>query len=332
MIITALALSAVAGFAQNKPGTGASMPAAPKPAMATATPADADPVVITAGTVQVRKSEFEQAIKSLPQEYQQMAAGQGKRQFAEDYLRMKMLAAEGVKKGLDKDPDVLTQLNLMRENLVANAALKQLESGITVPDADTKAMYDAHQKDYEEVKARHILIAYKGGRAPQKPGKTELTEEQAKAHAEDLRKQIVAGADFAELAKKESDDTGSGANGGDLGSFGHGQMVPAFEQTAFAAKAGEVPPVVKTEFGYHVIKVESHNYTPYEQVKGTLEREAKQKKVQEALDALKNNAKPTFSESYFPVAPAVSTAPAAHGSAAPGSAAADAAAAQNPKP
>jgi len=312
MIITALALSAVAGFAQD-PNIRISETA--KPA-ATATPAAADPVIITAGAVQVRQSEFEQAVRSLPQEYQAMVAGQGKRQFAEDYLRMKMLAAEGQKRGLDRDPEVLTQLDLMRENLVAQATLKQIESGITVSDADTKAAYEAKKKDYEEVKARHILISYKGSRAPQKPGKAELTKEQAKAHAEDLRKQIVLGADFAELAKKESDDTGSGANGGDLGSFGHGQMVAAFEQAAFAAKAGDVPPVVETEFGYHILKVESHDYTPYEGVKALLEREEKQKKVQATLDALKNAAKPTFSESYFPVAPPAPPADSAAGNAA----------------
>jgi peptidyl-prolyl cis-trans isomerase C len=327
MIITALALSAVAGFAQDKPGT--TKPATAKQATtATTQAAAADPVIITAGTVQVRQSEFEQAVKSLPQEYQAMVAGQGKRQFAEDYLRMKMLAAEGQKRGLDKDPEVLTQLNLMRENLVAQAALKQIESGITVSDEDTKKTYEANKKDYEEVKARHILISYKGSRAPQKAGAPERTKEQAKAFAEDLRKQLIAGADFAELAKKESDDTGSGANGGDLGSFGHGQMVAPFEQAAFAAKVGEIPPVVETEFGFHVLKVESHDYTPFEQVKGTLERDAKQKKVQAALDALKDNAKPTFSETYFPVP---SAAP-AMGSSASDAAAATPAPAPTPKP
>jgi peptidyl-prolyl cis-trans isomerase C len=304
MIITALALSAVAGFAQTTPATTG----AAKPAATATTTASADPIVITAGTVQIHQSEFEQAVRSLPQEYQQMASGPGKRQFAEDYLRMKMLAAEGSKRGLDRDPEVLQQLNLMRENLVANAALKQIENGVAVSDADAKAMYEANKKDYEEVKARHILIAYKGSRAPQKTGKAELTDEQAKAHAEELRKQILAGADFAELAKKESDDTSSGANGGDLGSFGHGQMVPAFEQAAFAAKSGEVPPVVKTEFGYHVIKIESHDYTPFDQVKANIARDAKQKKVQETLDAMKTAAKPTFNEAYFPPAPAPSAA------------------------
>src|SRR5947209_14412172 len=144
----------------------------------------------------------------------------------------------------------------MRENLVATAELKKIDNSITVSDAEVQKVYTDNAAQHEQVKARHILIAPKGSPAAQ-PGK-ELTDEQAKAKAEDLRKQIVAGANFDELAKKESDDTGSGAGGGDLGTFTRGQMVPEFEEAAFSAKVGEVTPVVKTQFGYHIIKIEGH--------------------------------------------------------------------------
>ena len=99
-----------------------------KPAAAPAQQASTDPIVIAAGDISIRQSEFEAAIKTLPQEYQQFAQGPGKKQFAEDFLRMKMLAAEGVKNGLDKDPEVVRQLALMRENLVANAQLGRIEN------------------------------------------------------------------------------------------------------------------------------------------------------------------------------------------------------------
>jgi peptidyl-prolyl cis-trans isomerase C len=290
-ILIALTLVASIGMAQQKP--------APAPAPAAAT---SDPVVIAAGDLSIKQSEFEAALKSLPAEYQQYASGSGKKQFAEDYLRMKMLAAEGTKAGLDKDPGVLSQLALMKENLVAQAQLTKIEKGITVTDEELKKKYDADKTQYEQVKARHILIAFKGSPAAQE-GKPELTEEQAKAKAEELHKQIVGGASFDELAKKESDDVGSGARGGDLGSFGRGQMVPEFEKAAFEAKKGEVTPVIRTQFGYHIIKVDDHEMTPFEQVKATLEKNERQARMQARMEEMKTNAKVTFNDTYFALAP-----------------------------
>jgi peptidyl-prolyl cis-trans isomerase C len=296
-MVIALTLVASIGMAQQKPAPAAAPAAAP-----------ADPIVIAAGDLSIKQSEFESALKSLPAEYQQYANGAGKKQFAEDYLRMKMLASEGTKAGLDKDPGVLSQLALMKENLVAQAQLTKIEKGITVSDEDLKKKYDADKAQYEQVKARHILIAFKGSPAAQE-GKPELTEEQAKAKAEDLRKQIAGGANFDELAKKESDDVGSGARGGDLGAFGRGQMVPEFEKAAFEAKAGDLTPVVRTQFGFHIIKVDEHTMTPFEEVKATLERNERQARMQAKLEEMKTNAKVTFNDTYFAVAAPAPEAP-----------------------
>ncbi len=311
-ILIALALAAPVVLAQDK--TAQAAPAA-APAT-TAAKTDTDPVVISAGAITVKKSEFEAALKTLPAEYQSFAQGPGRKQFADDYLRMRLLASEGAKAGLQNDPEVVTQLNLMRENLVATAELKRIDSGITVTDADVQKAYADGAKEYEQVKARHILIAPKGSPAAQS-GKKELSDDEAKAKAEDLRKKIVAGASFDELAKKESDDVGSGSRGGDLGSFGHGQMVPEFEEAAFKAKVGDVTPVVKTQFGYHVIKVEAHDSAPLEQVRPSIEKNLKQTRLHAALDAMKESAHPKYDEAYFapppppPAPPAADAAPAA---------------------
>ena len=308
LIIIALALVAAAAFAQTTPALAPAQAQPPAPPKAVIQ--DADPVIITAVDIKIRQSEFEGAIKTLPAEYQQYATGPGKKQFAEDYLRMKILAGEGLKNNLQNDPEVIKQLDLMRENLVASAEVKKLEASLPVTDADLKKVYDDNKKDYEQVKARHILIAFKGSAAAQ-AGKKELTDAEAKAKAEDIRKQLVAGADFAELAKKESDDTGSGSRGGDLGTFGHGQMVPEFEKAAFETKVGEISPVIRTQYGYHIIKVEQRDATPFDNVKATLEKNLRQKKLQEAIEAMKDNAKPTFNEAYFPPPPPPAAAPAA---------------------
>ncbi len=304
-ILMVLALSATFAMAQEKPVAPAA--AAPQP--------KADPVVISAGSVTVHQSEFENALKTLPEQYQAYANGPGRRQFGEDYLRMKLLAAQGYKAGLEKQTDVVDQLNLMRDNLVANAELQQLDKSVTLTDDDLKKAYEANKKDYEQVKARHVLIAFKGSPAAQQ-GKPELTDDQAKAKAEDIRKKLVAGADFAEIAKKESDDTGSGSRGGDLGAFGRNQMVPEFEEAAFNGKVGEISPLVKTQYGYHIIKVDSHDTTSFEQVRATLEKTLRQKKVQATLDTMKEGAK--FDDAYFappkqeiPAAAAPAAAPAA---------------------
>ena len=263
-----------------------------------ATPAT-DPIIIAAGDVTIRQSEFEAALDTLPEQYQQYAQGAGRKQFAEDYLRMKMLAAAGTKAGLDKDPDVIRQLDLMRQNLVANAQLQRIEKGLALSDEELRKQYEAKKADYEQLKARHILIAFKGSPAAQ-AGKPELTEEQAKAKAEELRKQIVAGTvKFEDAAKKESDDVASGTQGGELGEFNRGQMVPEFEKAAFEAKVGEITPVVRTQFGYHIIKVDEHGLTPFEQVKPTLEKNERQARLQAALEKMKNDAKPTFNDAYF---------------------------------
>ena len=292
-ITTIMVLVAAVGIAVAQE----TKPAAQQPATS------ADPIVVAAGNVSIRQSEFENALKTLPPEYQQYASGPGKKQFAEDFLRMKMLAAEGMKSGLDKDPEVVRQLNLMRENLVANAQLSRLEKTITFTDADLQKIYDANKSEHEQVRARHILVAFKGSPALQ-PGKKELTEEEAKAKAEDLKKKIAGGAKFEDLAKTDSDDSGSGARGGELGAFGRGDMVEEFEKAAFAAKPGDVVGPVRTQFGYHLIRVDEHFFRPLADVKPGLERAERQKRLQALLDEMKKNANPTFNETYFaPPAP-----------------------------
>jgi parvulin-like peptidyl-prolyl isomerase len=278
----ALAAATVAAAEQGKP----------------APTAKTDPVIITANGIAIHKSEFEGAVKTLPAQSQEFAMGPGKRQFADNYLRMRLLAAQGAKDGLQNSPDVQRQLAVMRANVIATAELKKIENGIAVSSAEVKAYYEANKKNYEQVHARHILIAPKGSAAA-KPGQKELTDAEAKAKAEELRAKLVAGADFAQLAKTESADVGSGANGGDLGSFGRGQMVPEFEKAAFEAKPGEITPVVKTQFGYHIIKVESHEITPLEQARPAIEKAIRPTKMQARLDAMKNSAGAKYDEAYF---------------------------------
>jgi peptidyl-prolyl cis-trans isomerase D len=122
-----------------------------------------------------------------------------------------------------------------------------LRTKVVVPSADIERAYNNSIEQYstpEQVRASHILLKTEG--------KDDAT---VKAKAEALLKQAKAGADFADLAKKNSEDEASAKNGGDLDYFGRGRMVPEFDQAAFAMQPGQISDLVKTQYGYHIIKV-----------------------------------------------------------------------------
>ena len=114
-----------------------------------------------------------------------------------------------------------------------------------------------------------------------------MTDDEALAKAKDIRAKIVAGGDFAELAKAESDDAGSGANGGSLGDFTRGRMVPPFDEAAFTLKVNEVSEPVKTQFGYHIIQVTKHDTKKMDDVKAEITEKVGPEMAQKGVDAIK---------------------------------------------
>lgn len=152
-----------------------------------------------------------------------------------------------------------------------------------VTDAEEQAYYNAHQADYkvdEQVKVRHILIKVTS------PADDAAAKAKAQGILDQLRKD--KGADFAELAKKYSDDPGSKANGGELGFIKKGVTVPAFEQVAFSQQPGQISDLVKTQFGYHIIQTEEKQTAhtrPFAEVKPQILAALTQQKEQAAQQA-----------------------------------------------
>ena len=281
-------------FAQAPP-TGA--PPAP-PAM-TAKPADPNEVVIAVGDQKITAAQYDQLVKTLPQQYQEIARGAGRRQFAQNLVELTALANEAAKRNIDKDPDVALQIAFQKQNLLAQAMFQNLSQSLPVSDADVQAYYDAHKSEYETLTARHILIRVKGAPMPGAPGKPELSDDEAKAKAEAIRKRIQGGEDFAKVAQAESDDTASGAQGGSLGEFKHGMMVPPFEQAAFALKPGEISEPVKSDFGYHIIQVQTHVTKDLAAEKPEILAALRPELARKAVGALVDQTKYTISDSFF---------------------------------
>ena len=224
----------------------------PKP-MPTVPP---DKVVVSVGDVKITAAQFDLIIESIPEQSRASARGPNRKLFADQLVRLLVLAQEGKRRKLDEGAAYKAQTMIQNANLLAGLTYEQIGKEAKLGDADVRNYYEAHKGEYEQVHARHILIRMQGSPIPVKPGQKDLTDAEALAKAQELRKKIEGGTDFATLALAESDDTQSAAKGGDLGSFKKGQMVPAFEEAALAMKPGELSQPVKTQFGYHLIKVE----------------------------------------------------------------------------
>ena len=261
-----------------------------------------DCVVVAVGDLTITAAQFDQIIDALSEQYRAVARGSGRKQFADNVVRIAVLAQEGKRRKLDESSAYRTQSRFEDANILANMTYEDIGKNAKLDEADVRKYFEAHKTEFEQVRARHILIRVQGSPAAVRPGQKDLTEAEALAKAQDLRKRIQAGEDFAQLARQESDDTGSGAKGGDLGFFRHGQMVPSFEEAAFAMQPGDLSEPVKTPFGYHVIKVEAKESKSFEDVRPELERRMRPEQAQKTLEELQKKTPVVLDPDFFGLA------------------------------
>ena len=244
-------------------------PSAPPPAAAAA---PADPVLARVDGQDIRMSDVMEAAQGLPAELRGMPPGQVMPLVLDHLIKQRAMVIQARKAKLDQQDDVKKAMQSAADRALQNAYVSR-EVTPQITDAAIRARYDrdiAGKSGVEEVHARHILVA---------------NEDVAKKIIADLKK----GGDFAALAKQHSTDPGA-QNGGDLGFFKKDDMVPEFANAAFALKPGEVSPTpVKTQFGYHVIKVEERRAAPppsFEEAKDEL----RQRIIQDAVTKLSDTA------------------------------------------
>lgn len=201
--------------------------------------AAADPVVAKVGATEIHESELKLAIAGLDPQLANLPDEQKRVAALSSIIDVKLLAADADKEGLKDDADFKQRLAFLTDRELHNAYFKKHVVDAVTPD-EVKARYEkeiAAITPEDEIRARHILVK---------------TEEEAKAIIKDLD----AGKDFIEIAKEKSTDPNK-SEGGDLGYFGKGRMVPEFEAAAFALEKGAYSKEpVKTQFGFHVIKIE----------------------------------------------------------------------------
>jgi peptidyl-prolyl cis-trans isomerase C len=183
----------------------------------------------------------------------------------------------------------------VREDARSEMSVEKLVEGeiaakIAVKPEAVNDFYQKNQDKFQQgprVRASHILISF-----PQNADAA--AKQQAKTKAEGILKDLKAGKDFAAAAKESSQDPGSAVNGGDLGFFEKGQMVPPFEQAAFALNPGEMSELVESQFGYHIIKVaekQTQRVVPLDEAKGQIEQYLGQQNRQAETEAFVNTLK-----------------------------------------
>ena len=279
----------------------------------TAKPVTGDPVVARVNGFDVRRSDIEEAARSLPPQAQRQPQEKIYMALLDNLVATRVVADAARRAKVQDQAEVKRRLVLAQDQVLAQIYVQELvKKGMS--EQKLKAAYDKYVKDApprEEVKARHILVA---------------TEAEAKAVIEQLKK----GADFATLAKEKSTDPAAKTSGGDLGWFTKDQMVPEFAAAAFKLKKDEITETpVKTQFGWHVIKVEDRRTasTPtFEQVKPQLSEIVAREIVADKMKELKASAKiEVFNpDGSRPSPPALGPAPGAPGPNLSGAPAADA--------
>src|ERR1700687_973895 len=217
---------------------------------------EVNPVLAQVNGAEIRPSDVALAEEELGPSLAQMDPATKKDSVLSFLIDMKIVAKAAEAKKIEDRDDFKARLAFARSRLLMDNLLAVEGKAATTDDAMKKVYEDASKQitGEQEVHARHILVE---------------SEDEAKAIEEELKK----GADFAELAKKKSKDPG-GSGGGDLGFFTKDQMVPEFSAVAFALEPGKISDPVKSQFGWHVIKVEekrNRKAPDFEQVKGQIE-------------------------------------------------------------
>lgn len=189
-----------------------------------------------------------------------------------DYFLLAKVAAE------DTTLSTLDVSSLVDQSVNQELVLRLRDQVVQVDTViSEEELEDLYERDLpgSRVRARHILLRFP-------PGATPAQADSVRALAESLRTRLEGGEDFEALAREYSEDTGSGANGGDLGSFGKGEMVPPFEEAAFSLPVGEISPVVETTFGLHIIRVDERIIPPLGENREQFRAQLQNRRVAEA--------------------------------------------------
>ncbi len=247
---------------------------------------DTSKVLAKVGSVVITEADVNETIAALGQRGAGYNTPEGRRAVLDQLVAKNLFLAEAKKNFYEGDPKFKADLAKIKDEMLANFAIEKALSAVKVTDDEVKKFYDEHKSEFiagESVEASHILVD---------------EEEKAKVLLVNIRNGKVS---FEDAAKANS-SCPSKEKGGALGNFTRGQMVPEFENAAFAMNVGDISEPVKTQFGYHIIKVTNKTEAkeiPYEEIKPRLEQKVLADKQQAAYSSKLNQLKILFPVDTF---------------------------------
>jgi len=234
--------------------------------------------------------DFEKYMQAMPPQVRQNAM-RNRRQFIQQFALMQKLSDMAEKGKLDQRSPYKEALEFSRMNILTQAQINSTSDGFPVIAEDIQKYYEANKSKYEQIKLKVIYISFSSNpSAAAADGKKHLTEEEAKAKAEQLLKEIKGGMDFVKLVKENSDDATSKNKDGDFGSISQSDNLPeSIRSVVFALKAGEVSAPVRQPNGFYIFRAEEVSAKPMAQVHDQIVTEIKNAHLKEWLDTTTKN-------------------------------------------
>lgn len=244
-----------------------------------------DKVLVKVNGTEITESDLRNTIARFPRERQAyFSTEEGIKQLLDQMVSFELVYTFAKENGIDSEEPFQMQLKNAEREILTQYTISRIMAGVQVTEEEAKAYYKENQSAFieeEAVRAKHILI--------------ETIEE-----ADKILKEIQSGLSFEEAAEKYS-SCPSKAQGGDLGTFTKGRMVPEFEQAAFELEVGAISAPVKTQFGYHIIKVEEKslpNLMTFDKAQNTIENNLLQAKQNHTYMEFTNSLKAKYGVDY----------------------------------
>ena len=264
------------------------LPAPPAPNTAPKDTIAPDTVVLEMEGKKLTAADVDRLLAIYPFAIQQAIRSNPSRGLPQLFM-LKYLADEAVRKGLDQQSPYKESLEYNRLNVLYQAEVLIHRNTIDVTPEDQQKFYKEHPEGFRQAKVRVIYVAF-NPLAAKGQGDLKLpAEAQAKAKVDDLRKQILAGADFGKLARENSDEKGSAAKDGDFGIIQKTSPYPdALKNVVFALKPGEVSEPVRQPNGFYLIRLDEFKIQPFEEVNNQIVEELRQTRFNEWLKGLES--------------------------------------------